>query len=96
MTDSDLRRNVLTAVAYGLAAAASTCIALAEWIRSESTLVLVATIVLAILLWSVFAAMVIRCVRIRSRVGKAEVSFIAVRSGEYKKEPPLRGKRPLR
>ena len=94
MTDSDLRRNVLTAVAYGSAAAASTCIALAGWLRSEPTSVLVMASILSVLLWSAFAAMVVRCVKIRSRVGKAEVSFITVKGGEAKKEPPVVGKRP--
>ena len=94
MTDSDLRRNVLTAVAYGSAAAASTCIALAGWLRSEPVSILVATAILSALLWSAFAIMVVRCVKVRSRIGKAEISFIMLKGGEAKKEPPVVGKRP--
>ncbi len=94
MTDSDLRRSVLTAVAYGSAAAASTCIALATWLRSGSTTILITTAVLSFLLWSLFAAMAFRCAKVRARVGKAEISFIEMRGGEAKKEPPVVGKRP--
>jgi hypothetical protein len=64
--------------------------------RQGTDTTFVVSVVLSVLLASVFVLALVRCIRVRSRVGKAEVSFIAVRSGEYKKEPPLRGKRPLR
>ena len=94
MTDSDLRRQVLVAVAYGASAIACICIALSEWIRSGQGTVALASGVLSVLLFAVFIAMVFRCARIRSRVGKSEVSFISIRDGEPKKSPPVRGKRP--
>lgn len=94
--DSDLRRQALTTAAYGFATAACICVASSRMARQGTDTTFVVSVVLSVLLASVFVLALVRCIRVRSRVGKAEVSFIAVRSGEYKKEPPLRGKRPLR
>ena len=94
MTDSDLRRQVLIAAAYGFAAAACICITAAEWSRSGASTMAIATAVLSALLVLAFLAMSVRCARIRSRVGKSEISFISIRDGEPKKSPPVRGKRP--
>ena len=94
MTDSDLRRQVLVAVAYGASAIACICIALSEWIRSGQGTVALASGVLSVLLFAVFVAMVFRCARLRSGAGKAEVSFITLKDGVQKKEPPVLGKPP--
>lgn len=93
--DSELRRQSLTSVAYWAVTVACVCVAVGEWIRSGTG----ATFVVACALSGIFACVsvlsTVRCVRIRSRIGKEEVAFIAVKDGEYKKEPPVRGKRPF-
>lgn len=93
--DSDLRRQVLIAAAYGFATVACVCVALSRMVRQGADATFVVSVVLSALLALVFILALVKCIRVRSRVGKVEVSFIAVKSGEYKKEPPLRGKRPL-
>jgi hypothetical protein len=41
-----------------------------------------------------FLAMAIRCTKVRSRVGKSEVSLISIKEGVPMKSPPVRGKNP--
>ena len=94
MMDSDVRRQALIVAAFGFATMACICIALADWLRSGVSNALVASCVLSVLSFLAFLFMCVRYAKIRSRVGKAEVSFISIKDGVPKKEPPVHGKRP--
>lgn len=94
--DSELRRHILSAAAYGFAALACACVAFAEWERSNLGAGFYASIFLAVAL---LIALVLTCayaVRLGSRAGKVEVTFISVKDGAFRKEPPVVGKRPPR
>ena len=96
MMDSDLRRAMLTAASCGFVAAACICITVAGRLRGQQEVIVFASATLSLLFLLVFILTFVRCLRVRSMVGKAEISFVTLKDGEYKKEPPVVGKRPDR
>ncbi|MGN1044381.1 MAG: hypothetical protein ACI4Q9_00285 [Candidatus Methanomethylophilaceae archaeon] len=92
--DSELRRFVLTATALFFASLACICFAVPYRDGGLLQPMFAIPVTLAAILAIAFVSVALRCVRIRSMVGKAEVSFVCMSRGEYTKEPPISGKRP--
>lgn len=92
--DSEIRRTALMAVANACAMVA--CLFVAATYRSESPTdpLFWVFIVFGTFLGIAAVILGVHVFRHRSRVGKVEVTFVSLRKGEYRGEPPVVGKRP--
>lgn len=94
--DSELRRFVLIALSLGFASLACVCFAVPNLDGDPLKPVFMISVTAAAILAIACVSVSVRCVRIRSMIGKAEVSFVYMSRGEYTREPPIVGKRPKR